>query len=177
MEAAPVKEVVFLGIGSNLGDRVKNCLKAIEELRAQPGVNVLKTSSLYETEPVGAEGGWFVNCVAMAEVSLGPHQLLTVLQEIEGRMGRPPRRRYGEPRAIDLDILLYGQHEVSTPTLLIPHPEMHKRRFVLLPLSEIAPWARHPVLGLSAKELSLHLQEDPHQVRVLGACPSSPEAS
>jgi len=176
LEVSPVKEVVFLGIGSNLGDRVKNCLKAVAELQAHPGVNVLKTSSFYETEPVGVEGGWFVNCVAMAEVSLGPHQLLTLLQEIEGKMGRPLRRGYGEPRAIDLDILLYGQHEVHTPTLLIPHPEMHKRRFVLLPLSEIAPWARHPVLGLSAKELSLRLQ-DPHQVRLLEACPSSPEAS
>lgn len=159
----------FIGIGSNLGDRVENCLKALQMLQHQPGITLIKVSSFYETEPVEVEGGWFVNGAVKIETSLGPRELLSVLQEIEGRLGRSPRRERGEPRTIDLDILLYDRLVVESPDLVIPHPRMHERRFVLLPLSEIAGEAKHPVLNRTAEEL-LHQLQDSYQVRrLLGA--------
>lgn len=156
----------FIGIGSNLGDRVGNCLKALKKLESRSGLRILQVSSFYETEPVEVEGGWFVNGVVKVETSLSPRELLNVLQGIEREMGRSLKREQGEPRTIDLDILLYNQFVVEAPDLVIPHPRMHERRFVLLPLSEIAGEAKHPVLNLTAEELLLRLK-DPHQVRLL----------
>lgn len=181
----------FIGIGSNLGDRVGNCLKALKKLESRSGLRILQVSSFYETEPVepatsvpfddaqgrrrsahaegsveSVEGGWFVNGVVKVETFLSPRELLNVLQGIEREMGRSLKRERGEPRTIDLDILLYDQLVVEAPDLVIPHPRMHERRFVLLPLSEIAGEAKHPVLNLTAEELLLRLK-DPHQVRLL----------
>lgn len=162
----------FIGFGSNLGDRVGNCLKVLKKLESRSGLRILQVSSLYETEPVEVEGGWFVNGVVKVETSFSPRELLNVLQEIERRMGRPHRRGQGEPRAIDLDILLYGRLVVEAPDLVIPHPRMHERRFVLLPLSEIAREAKHPILNLTVEELLRSLQ-DSHQVRFLHKEPSA----
>lgn len=164
-------EEVFIGIGSNLGDRLGNCRLAVQRLQAHPGLEVRKVSSGYETEPVDAEGGWFVNGVVMAEASFDPFELLAVLKGIEREMGRPTLEKRGEPRTIDLDILLYGQAVIETPSLIIPHPRMHERRFVLLPLREIAPRVRHPLLKLTAEELLLHLC-DPHRVKRLEVDPA-----
>ncbi|MBI3990159.1 MAG: 2-amino-4-hydroxy-6-hydroxymethyldihydropteridine diphosphokinase [candidate division NC10 bacterium] len=161
-----MKEEVVIGIGSNLGDRPGNCVKAIQRLDAHPDLEVLKVSSFYETEPVDAEGGWFVNAVALLETSLDPFWLLTLFKGIEREMGRPEAHRRGTPRTIDLDLLLYGRRMIQTKELVIPHPRMHKRRFVLLPLYEIAPKVEHPLLKRTAEELLLTLQ-DPSRVRLL----------
>lgn len=167
-----MKEEVVIGIGSNLGDRLGNCLKAIQRLDAHPDLEVLEVSSFYETEPVGAEGGWFVNAVALLETSLDPFELLTLLKGIEGVMGRPEAHGRGTPRTIDLDLLLYGRAILQTPELVIPHPRMHERRFVLLPLCEIAPKVKHPLLNRTAEELLLTLR-DPSRVRLFPVAQAS----
>ena len=143
---------VYIGIGSNLGDREDNCLKAIELMRER-GINVTKQSSPYETEPWGLTGQpKFINMAVEAETSHSPRKLLEVLKEIEKEMGRTEAVRWG-PRAIDLDILLYDDLILDEPDLKIPHPLMEEREFVLRPLCEIAPDVRHPVIGKTIREL------------------------
>ncbi len=138
--------IVYIGIGSNLGDRPGNCLKAIELLEAE-GLKVTKRSSIHETEPWGMKDQpRFVNMAIEAETDLAPRQLLRLLKKIEDVMGRVGTMKWG-PRIIDLDILLYGDMIVQEADLEIPHPLMHEREFVLEPLSEIAPQKVHPVLG------------------------------
>ncbi len=149
--------VVYIGIGSNLGDRVSNCLEAIERL--SPLVRVLRTSSLYETEPHGDPSQpWYVNCVVEGETSMGPMELLHFLQSIEREMGRE-RKGGWCPRIIDLDILLYGDRVVEEEGLVIPHPLLHLRGFVLRPLVEIAPDLIHPVEGRSVRDLYRRLRD------------------
>ncbi len=146
----------YIGIGSNLGDRRKNCLKAVELLDAE-GVKVLKRSSLYETEPWGVKDQpRFVNMAVEAESDMTPHRLLCLLKEIEDRMGRTRTIRWG-PRTIDLDILLFGDEVIREPDLEIPHPLMHARDFVLEPLCEIAPRKVHPVFNRTMAELRARL--------------------
>ena len=152
-------KTVYLALGSNLGDRAGNIARAIEALGAR-GVRVTRRSSLYETEPVNVRGGsWFLNCVAEAETDLMPRQLLQTLLGIERSLGRrrkpPAEDDEGprEPRVIDMDILLFGSSVVRAPGLEIPHPRMAERRFVLVPLAEIAPETRHPVLQQSMAQL------------------------
>jgi 2-amino-4-hydroxy-6-hydroxymethyldihydropteridine diphosphokinase len=129
---------VYIGIGSNLGDREVNCLKALE-LLAEYGIKVDRTSSMYETEPWGVKGQpRFINMAVQAETNLDPRKLLNVLKEIEKQMKRVPSEKYG-PRLIDLDILLYDNLVLDEPDLKIPHPHMHERDFVMRPLREIAP--------------------------------------
>lgn len=143
---------IYLSLGSNLGDRAGNLRRAVELLEAQ-GVRVTRQSSLYETEPMGVrDQGWFLNSVVEAETDLMPRQLLGVLREIERRVGRQ-RRATGEPREVDMDILLFGSSVVRAPDLEIPHPRMAGRRFVLVPLNEIAPTEVHPILHRTAAEL------------------------
>lgn len=141
-----MSETVYIGIGSNLGDRKTNCLKAIE-LLIENGVEVLKQSSMYETEPWGMENQPdFINMAVEAKTMLSPRDLLNLLKTIERNMGRSyvdpashrPIGRWG-PRIIDLDILLYDGLTIAEPDLIIPHPLMQERDFVLKPLSEIAP--------------------------------------
>jgi 2-amino-4-hydroxy-6-hydroxymethyldihydropteridine diphosphokinase len=136
---------VYIGIGSNLGDRNKNCLRAIELLK-QNGLTVTKQSSVYETEPWGiAEQPAFLNMALEAETGLAPEELLALLKKIEKDMGRQETVRWG-PRIVDLDILLYDEITLNTDVLTIPHPLMHERAFVLNPLSELAKDFIHPVL-------------------------------
>jgi 2-amino-4-hydroxy-6-hydroxymethyldihydropteridine diphosphokinase len=145
-------KLIYLSLGSNLGDRAANLERAIAALPGA-GVQVLRRSSLYETEPVDfLAQPWFLNCVIEAETSLMPRQLLHALQGIERTFGSRKLVARG-PRVIDLDILFYGDSVIRTKEVEIPHPRMDKRRFVLLPLAELAPGLRHPVSGATVAEL------------------------
>lgn len=148
---------VYIGIGSNLGEREDNCLRAIG-LLGENGINVSKKSSLYETEPWGMkEQPRFINMAVEAETELAAGELQKSLKSIESHMGRDKSAPTWGPRIIDLDILLYDSLVIDGPDLKIPHPLMHEREFVLRPLSEIAPDAVHPVLGKTIKELQKDL--------------------
>src|SRR6266853_5424804 len=138
-----VERTVYLSLGSNVGDRAKNLRAAIGEL-PHAGVAVKKVSSIYETEPVDLrEQPWFLNCAVKAETHFDAMTLLRALREIETKMGSTKLVAKG-PRLIDMDILLYGSDTMATPELQVPHPRMHLRRFVLVPLAEIAPGLKHP---------------------------------
>ncbi len=142
---------MYLSLGSNLGDREANLRSAIAALDALGKVTAV--SSFYETEPVEFRAQpWFLNCAVAMETELMPKQFLARMQVIEQQLGRKRVQPKG-PRTIDLDILLFGNSVVATPALVVPHPAMHERRFVLEPLAEIAPDARHPVFKRTAREL------------------------
>lgn len=144
--------VVYIGIGSNLGNREENCLKAVKFMSSGKIV-VRRLSSLYETEPWGEhDQPKFINMVAEAETSIEPFELLKTLKAIESKMGRTESGRWG-PRVIDLDILFYDNLVLRTPELTIPHPLIGEREFVLRPLAEIAPDVVHPVLKKTIREL------------------------
>lgn len=135
--------LVYLAFGSNVGDREENLREAERRLRQIP-ITVKRVSSTYETAPVDyLDQPWFLNSVLQAETDLPPHELLRRTREIESAMGSKKPFAKG-PRLIDLDILLYGDETISTPDLQVPHPRMLERRFVLVPLAEIAPTYRHP---------------------------------
>jgi 2-amino-4-hydroxy-6-hydroxymethyldihydropteridine diphosphokinase len=143
---------IYISLGSNVGERAENLRRAIAALPLN-GMQVKRVSSFYETEPVDyLEQPWFLNCVVEAETELQPLPLIRALRGIEGEMGSRKEFPRG-PRLIDMDILLYGQEILNLPELQIPHPRMHLRRFVLVPLAEIAPRVVHPVLGVSAADL------------------------
>ena len=128
----------FVGLGSNVGDRLANLKKALAELRAQAGIEVGRVSSAYDTDPVGPPQPNFLNAVVELLTTLSPRELLGALKDIEARLGRSPGERWG-PRVIDLDLLLYGTGEIHEEGLHVPHPLMRERAFVLVPLAEIAP--------------------------------------
>ncbi|MGZ6292040.1 MAG: 2-amino-4-hydroxy-6-hydroxymethyldihydropteridine diphosphokinase [Syntrophales bacterium] len=152
--------ISFIGVGSNLDDPAARCTEALCHLAQLSGIKVLRRSSFYRTEPVGIEKqDWFINAVAEIRTVLPPHELLKSLQEIEDKMGRVRGPRWG-PRVIDLDILLYGQEVLEDDDLVIPHPELHKRRFILEPLCKIASYAIHPVFGVSVRGLMERLDDD-----------------
>ena len=140
--------IAYLGLGSNLGDRLRNLTDALTLLdRPQEGVSVTRTSSIYETEPWGlVQQPKFLNCVAEVTTALSPLDLLQKAKEVEAAIGRKPGPRYG-PRVADVDILLYGDLTVEEPDLQIPHPRLHLRAFVLVPLAELAPEFKHPLLA------------------------------
>jgi 2-amino-4-hydroxy-6-hydroxymethyldihydropteridine diphosphokinase len=152
----------YLSLGSNVGDRVSQIQAACESLPAA-GVAVRRISSCYKTEPVDfAPQRWFVNCVVEAETELMPLQLLRALQSVERRLGRRPGISKG-PRPIDIDILLYENVVVRSPRLKIPHERLAERRFVLIPLGELAARLRHPVTQRTVLEM-LHETPDMSQV-------------
>jgi len=143
---------VFLGLGSNLGDRESAIAGALERLAAR-GFRTTLRSSLWLTEPVGGPPqGPFLNAVAGGETELGPEALLEACLATEREMGRVRAERNG-PRTIDVDVLFYGAERRDAPGLVLPHPRLHERRFVLAPLAEVAPGLVHPILGVTAAEL------------------------
>lgn len=143
---------IYLSLGSNLGDRAAQIEKALTRL-SEEGVRITKRSSLYETEPVEFhKQGWFLNCAVEAETILTPKQLLRVVRDIEKELGRKRVVRSG-PRTLDIDILIYDDVLMSGKDLEIPHPRMSHRRFVLIPMVEIAPSLRHPALHLTMSQL------------------------
>jgi 2-amino-4-hydroxy-6-hydroxymethyldihydropteridine diphosphokinase len=147
------KHHAYIGFGSNLGNRLKNCRLALEALAALTETTLLKTSSIYETDPVGfAEQPRFVNGVAWLETSEDAHWLLREMLAIEIAIGRIRTLKWG-PRVIDLDLLFFDDLVIDSPGLCVPHPLLHERRFVLQPMSEIAPHFRHPILNKTVAEL------------------------
>jgi 2-amino-4-hydroxy-6-hydroxymethyldihydropteridine diphosphokinase len=146
-------KTVYIGIGSNLGDKRHNCLTAIENIGQIPDCQITGRSDWYLTKPVGVEGqDWYVNGVISISIEISPQALLGTLLDIEAEMGRVRGERW-ESRIIDLDILLYGHEIINEEDLTVPHPLMHLRKFVLVPLVQLAPDLIHPSLGVSMAEL------------------------
>jgi len=161
-------ETAYIGIGSNIGHKIDNCKKAISLMGKLEGCSLRLQSPFYRTEPVGVEGqDTFVNGVACVETDLSALTLLKRLLKIETDMGRVRVKKW-DARVIDLDILLFGSRVINKPDLIVPHPLMHLRRFVLTPLLQIAPDLIHPVLCQSIKELAGVLPENGQAVEIYG---------
>lgn len=150
---------VYIGLGSNLGNPEENLREALKMLDRGTEIKVTAVSSLYLTEPVGFEDQpWFYNCVAELETELPPEKLLDILQSIENDLGRVRTIRWG-PRTVDLDILLYDKLTIDNDRLVVPHPRMQERSFVMVPLDEIAPLAQFPD-GKSVSEIRRNLKNE-----------------
>ena len=170
-----MRETVFIGFGSNVGDRIDFCDRAVTLLSLLPHSQLIGVSLLYETEPVydHAQPGkdWFLNGVIQLETNITPKSLLSLLREIERALGRGEETRSG-PRTIDLDLLFYGQLVIDEPDLVVPHPRLHQRRFVLMPLSELDPLWMHPSRHRTMTQLLAEVQ-DRSEVRLLLPQPST----
>jgi 2-amino-4-hydroxy-6-hydroxymethyldihydropteridine diphosphokinase len=152
--------ICYIGIGSNLGDSLRNCKHAVENLSEAEGIKLIRASSFYRTEPVGMEDqNYFVNAVVEVQTDISARNLLQLMQNIENEMGRT-RKAKGGPRIIDLDLLFYGQNVIKEQDLAVPHPEIHKRRFVLEPFCEIASYFIHPSFGVSIRGLKDRLDDN-----------------
>ena len=172
-ETKPV--LAYIGLGANLGEPAAQLRRALAELAALDEVEVLQVSGFYLNPPLGPpEQPWYVNAVAQVRTRLTPEELLRALHRLETALGRVRGERWG-PRVIDLDLLLYDGEIIQTPELVLPHPEMHRRAFVLAPLAEIAPDAWHPVLNQSAAQLLAEL--DPADREALKPLASEETAS
>jgi len=159
-------EKAYIGIGSNLGHKIDHCRKAILLMGGLEGCSVRVRSSFYQTEPVGVEGqDPYMNGVICMDTDLPAGTLLKRLLDIEADMGRVRRKKW-DARVIDLDILLFGSRIIEEPDLIVPHPLMHLRRFVLTPLLQIAPDLIHPVLCKTVRELAEALPEDGQAVEI-----------
>ena len=148
----------YIGLGSNLGDRIGNLQAAMEKLA--DGLEIVAASSVYETDPVGPPQPDFLNAVCLVETDLGPQELVALLKKVEAEVGRTPSERWG-PREIDLDLLLIGDAVVDLPDLKVPHPELTSRAFVMVPLLELDPDLELP----SGEPVSAFCERDPKGVR------------
>ncbi len=153
-EITAIKPVIaYIGLGANLGDPRQQVAEAVRRLKETEEVEVVRVSACYLTPPLGPPGQpWYVNAAVQVKTRLTPDELMRVLIGIETAMGRMRGERWG-PRLIDLDLLLYDGEVSAGPDLTVPHPEMHRRAFVLMPLADIAPEAWHPVLKKTMLEL------------------------
>jgi 2-amino-4-hydroxy-6-hydroxymethyldihydropteridine diphosphokinase len=151
----------FISVGSNLGDPLRNCRLGIDDLCRDGDVSLVARSPFYRTRPVDyLDQDWFVNAAVLVQTALTPFELLSKTQGVQARMGRKNDAiRFG-PRVLDLDIILYEDAVIDTPLLVVPHPRMHKRRFVLHPICDIDPSAVHPVLGQTVREILERLPSD-----------------
>src|SRR5262245_24944397 len=169
------RETVFIGFGSNVGDRIDFCDRAVTLLSLLPHSQVVGISLLYETEPVNDHAqpgnGWFLNGVVQLETDVTPKSLLAILQEIERALGRDEDHRSG-PRTIDLDILFYGHQIINEPHLVVPHPRMHQGRFVPMPMSELDALFLHPSLKRTISQLLAEAGKQ-SEVRLLFPQPST----
>jgi 2-amino-4-hydroxy-6-hydroxymethyldihydropteridine diphosphokinase len=156
---------VYISIGSNIGDLLGNCCRAIEALQSEPDIRVVAHSPFYRSAPVDfLEQDWFLNAAVKIQTTAQPLQLLKRMQAVQRRLGRKAGTvRFG-PRIIDLDIIFYGDLVFETTELILPHPRMHKRRFVLQPIYDIDPTIVHPLLGVSVQELLNQLVIDDQEI-------------
>jgi len=158
----------YLALGSNLGDREETLRKAIRQLHERPGIRVLRTSFVYETDPVGyVDQDAFLNMVVAVETKLSPDELLETALSVEKELGRVRTIRWG-PRTIDIDVLLYGEHTIQAEQLMIPHPAMAQRAFVLIPLRDVWEGGALPVYNQTVDHFLLPLAEDLKGVRKWG---------
>lgn len=150
----------FVGLGSNIGRKQDNCLRGILALTSCGHTRLLNQSRQYRTEPVDyLDQDWFVNCAIQIETCLDPFQLLSVLQDIQKKAGRVQDTiRFG-PRILDMDVILYDDSVINHPDLILPHPRMHLRRFVLKPLCDMDPGLRHPILNQTVQHLLNELED------------------
>jgi len=156
-----LNHTAFISVGSNLGHKLENCRNGVADLTSAPGIRLIDQSPVYRTEPVDyLDQDWFVNYAVKIETALDPHILLNLLKSIEQAVGRVPHAvRFG-PRVLDLDIILYDDVVQNDAGLTIPHPRMHKRRFVLKPICDIDPDIKHPVLQQTMRDLLDNLAEE-----------------
>lgn len=162
--------MILIGIGGNLrssrfGEPIDTLTAALTSLETEH-IKILTRSGWYRTEPVPrSEQPWFINAVVSLATQLGAKELLVVLQAVERRFGRV-RAKANAPRVLDLDILDYQGDRIDTPSLVLPHPRLHQRRFVLIPIAEMAPDWRHPILKLTAQQLLTRLSSEQQVVRL-----------
>jgi len=158
-------QIIHISVGSNLGRRRDNCREGVTALTSYEGVALVAQSPYYRTEPVDyTDQGWFVNAVFSIKTSMSPEALLEKIQVIQREAGRDKSAiRFG-PRTLDLDILLFGDLIIDTPHLVVPHPRMHKRRFVLQPLCDINQFLKHPVINQTMGDLLNRLEDGDQRV-------------
>ena len=161
-------KTAYIGVGSNLGNKINNCLEAVVRIDEISGCRVTAQSDFYRTQPVGVKGqDWYVNGVIVLSAEISAQDLLKGLLAIEVDMGRERKGKW-DSRIIDLDILLFGEEVISEKGLQVPHPLMHSRRFVLVPMVSLAPDLVHPVLGKSMAELLVDSPEKEQSVVPMG---------
>ena len=158
----------YIGIGSNLGTSGENCVEAIEKISTNDHIKIISKSSFYKTASIGdIEQDWFINSVIRVDTKLNPKELLLTLLNIESEMGRIRKEKWG-PRLIDLDLLFYDNLILNQKGIILPHPEVQKRKFVLVPLNEIAGNLTHPILKKTIKTLLQELSDDAEVKKLIG---------